>query len=135
MRERFIDGQTVLYNQRGYALPLVMMISTLLLFILAHQLSLYRIESKFYNESAELYKIDRILQKVTKELKDVTADSSITTYVLQYEEGRADLTMNYHNSSLIQVQIKAVTNNNRKSTVIVYYDPVNNSVTKWIEGR
>ncbi|MBM6617305.1 competence type IV pilus minor pilin ComGG [Bacillus suaedaesalsae] len=135
MSVKSTHGQTTLYNQRGYVLPLVLMVSTLLLFILAHQLSLYVTESKFYNESSEIYKMDLILQKVTKDLKDVVADPSLKSKVYQFKEGSALLSMNYDNPSIIQVQIKVETKNNRKSSVLVHYDPVNNKITKWIEGR
>lgn len=135
MKEKFSHGRIQMDNQKGYMLPIVMMFCTLILFILNHQINLYLTETKFYNESSELSKIDLILQKVTKDLKHLASDSTIRSTVLTYEEGKATVMLNRELAAYTQVQINVETKNKRKTTVLVHYDTAENNIIKWIEGR
>jgi hypothetical protein len=122
-------------RENGYVLPFVMMISTLLLFMLTHQVTIYVTEIKFYKEKNELYAIDRILQKSVKDLQQVQINDSAQSKELHYDEGKAVLQIQASSLPLKTIYIKVETKEKRKSTVIVHYDIEEQEVVRWIEGR
>jgi hypothetical protein len=122
-------------RENGYVLPFVMMISTLILFILSHQVTIYVTEIKFYKEKAELYAIERILQKSVIDLQQIQINDTAQSKELKYDEGKAILQINATTLPVKTINIKVETNEQRKSTVIVHYDTVNFEIVRWIEVR
>jgi hypothetical protein len=122
-------------NEQGFVLPFVMMISTLLLYILIHQVTVYVTEIKFYKEKLEVYALDRILQKSVKELQHLEIDASFQNVEIRYDEGNAIIQISASTLPEKTIKIKAETKEKRKTTVIVHYDTVHHEIVRWIEGR
>ncbi|MFZ3590316.1 competence type IV pilus minor pilin ComGG [Bacillus sp. DJP31] len=122
-------------NQKGYILPFVLMLSTLLFFILSHQVTMYVTEMKFYQESKELQEIERMIQKSVKDMIVLVQDEAFQNKEILYEEGKVTIQLISESSTQKIITIRVQTINKRKSSVILYYDTVNQRITRWTEGR
>lgn len=122
-------------NNNGFVLPMVMIVSTLIFFILSHQISLYVTDMKFYKEKFETYKIDRLLQKGVRDVESALHNTYIASTQFFYEEGRANIQITAISPTQKNIRLTVVTNNNRSSTVILYYNPVDQKIYRWVEGR
>jgi hypothetical protein len=122
-------------SQKGYVLPFVMMISTLILFLLSHQIAMYMTDMRFYKEKFELYSIERIIQKSIKEVENIFGEETVQYKEVLYDEGKATFQLSAYSPSQKRITIVAQTNNNRKSTIIIYYDFIDHKIVSWVERR
>jgi hypothetical protein len=122
-------------SQKGYILPFVMMMSTLVLFLLSHQIAMYMSDMQFYKEKFELYNIERIIQKSIKEVENLFEEETVQYKEVLYDEGKASFQLASYSPSQKRIKIVAQTNNKRKSTIILYYDFIEHKIIRWIEGR
>lgn len=122
-------------NNKGYVLPMVMMISSLLFFILSHQVGLYVTDMKFYHEKFEMYKIDRLLQKGVKDIENALKDKELSSAQFVYDEGRATIQISTISQTQKNIRLSVLTNNSRTSTVILYYNPITKNIYRWLETK
>ncbi len=111
------------------------MISSLLFFILSHQVSIYVIELKFYQEQKEIYDIERMLQKTVKDIHSLVQEGTLQSKEIHYQEGKTTLQITPSSSTQKMITFKIETIGRRKSSVILHYDTKNQQITRWIEGR
>jgi Tfp pilus assembly protein PilN len=122
-------------KQSGYILPFVVMVSSLVFFILFHEVTLYHSELTFYKEKQEITFLERLLQKTLKELKPILQENNFTDYQFFYEEGNVIINFETVSENQHKINIYIETTGKRKSKHILYYNIDEQNVEKWIEGR
>ncbi|MBM7660864.1 hypothetical protein JOC85_001636 [Bacillus mesophilus] len=122
-------------NQKGYILPFVMMVSTLLFFLLSHQVSLYVTELRFYKEKFETYHLERMMQQSIGVVKQKTSIEDFSPGELVLDEGRSTIQFSNLSSTIKRVSITVQTKNKRRASVILHYDLVEKKLVQWIEVR
>jgi hypothetical protein len=122
-------------SQRGYILPFVMIVSTLLFFLLSHQVSLYVTELRFYKEKFETYNMDRMMQQSIGEVEQTVSIEDFSNKELVFDEGRSTIQFSNLSSTLKRVSVTVQTKNKRRASVILHYDTVEKKLVQWIEVR
>ncbi|MFD1736524.1 competence type IV pilus minor pilin ComGG [Bacillus salitolerans] len=120
-------------KERGYILPFVLMICTLLFLLLSNQLTLYVTGLKFYKEKEEIMKIERMLQKSLVEMKTIVNDTLSMSAVLFYEEGTVQYEMSEAGENFVTIDLTYTTTENRKRKVELIFDRHKMIFVSWIE--
>jgi hypothetical protein len=126
-------------NQRGTALPLVLVISFLLIFLTVHQLSLYVSEAKLYKEVESFYEVNHLLESGVVEAVSLirTAEEPHLLANIQstYPNGQIVYTFEKMSDEIGSVIIECQTSSNRYYKGQAYFQYEDGKVIQWIEYR
>ncbi|MFC4320743.1 competence type IV pilus minor pilin ComGG [Litchfieldia salsa] len=122
-------------NQKGHILPMTISISLLFTFIFIHQLNLYLLETKFYKETENLYKLDQIMMLTVKEVTTHTKAKVSKTVLRTYDDGAASYTITPQTETTSLVIITASSVGGGIYSAQFIYDFTTNTISKWIESR
>lgn len=126
----------VIFNQKGFILPLTMMLVFLFPLLIISEIELYKIEQRFYVEEEEIEKLQSISQIGMQDIfKLVNEEPTIqtTTGKFNYPTGYIDYSIEPLNTGSIQIKATCTTNNLRKQYFKAIMNLETKEIEKWVE--
>ncbi|WP_458412510.1 competence type IV pilus minor pilin ComGG [Schinkia sp. CFF1] len=126
----------VIFNQKGFILPLTMMLMFLFPLLIISEIELYKIEQRFYVEEEEIEKLQSISQIGMQDIfKLVNEEPTIqtTTGKFNYPTGYIDYSIEPLNTGSIQIKATCTTNNLRKQYFKAIMNLETKEIEKWVE--
>ncbi|MFD3447749.1 competence type IV pilus minor pilin ComGG [Microbacteriaceae bacterium 4G12] len=123
-------------NERGVALPFVLLFSFILFAFFIHQANLLVLEKKFFQETEELFLLDIVMNNAIRDFqREVKEEGFLQERIYNYEEGRAQVLPTPLQDSMMKVTIECKTKQNRTYKASFQYNKDNQQVNNWIEER
>lgn len=129
----------MLRSEKGFVLPVTMVISFLFFMVFSHQLNQFILERKFSRETEEFHTLERVMQMavadVKIELDMLSTVPSSSTKTVSYQEGAAHISIRPLSTRDIEVNISCSTLKGGKGGAILTYSLLEKQFTKWFENR
>lgn len=128
-------------NERGFILPMTLIISTMIIFFFVTQIDLLMTDRIYYHELEEKRKLDNLMNISMLEVKErMKKEIDDTKYTLNYNEGSANISVyrqlvNEDPSNYIyQVFISCIIKNGQKFSLVFLYNPSSDRIYNLVEA-
>lgn len=125
-------------NEKGFILPMTLIISTIVIFFFVSQVDLLMIDQIYYKELEEKRELDNLMNMAMLDVKtQMKTGITDTKYTLSFEKGDANITVNHQASPLsnmYQVYITCIIENGQKFSLVFMYDPVSDQIYNLVEA-
>ncbi|MCH1624912.1 competence type IV pilus minor pilin ComGG [Ferdinandcohnia quinoae] len=127
----------MLNNEKGFILPVTIIISFLFFLIFTFQVNIYLTEKGFYKETEELMVLENLMQlgvgDVQLELGGLNELRNPISNEFQYPNGTVSYNAVTLSETTLEVMIICSTKNSRRYRAQFEYDGVEKKITKWNE--
>ncbi|HHY73034.1 MAG TPA: hypothetical protein GX497_07395 [Bacillus bacterium] len=125
----------VIFNQKGFILPLTMMLMFLFPLVIISELEIYKMEQRFYIEEEEIEKLQSLSQIGIQDLFALAIEQPITEATggkLYYLTGRIDYTIEPLGLNLLRIRGTCYTDKERQQVFIANVNLETNEIEKWV---
>ncbi|MBU8908983.1 competence type IV pilus minor pilin ComGG [Desertibacillus haloalkaliphilus] len=121
-------------KQKGFIMPLTMVLTFIVSGVLLHQLQQYLNEKQFFYEQEQIYIIEQLAQMGAHDLDDVLREDTVDTNgQFHYEIGTASYWIQEQLDDTLYVRLTLETIEGRKRLVRLYYDLETLTMKAWWE--
>ncbi|WP_170885504.1 competence type IV pilus minor pilin ComGG [Bacillus alkalicellulosilyticus] len=121
-------------NEKGFVLPLTLIIVFLVTAYTIHELMTLQTEMRFFKQQEELFTIESLVQMAAYDMvAHLRHDESVGSGQFQYEHGFATYKIEKHEGETLYIQLIVQTNSNGRRIVRLFYNVEDNMVTAWWE--
>ncbi|WP_216831712.1 competence type IV pilus minor pilin ComGG [Alkalihalobacterium elongatum] len=121
-------------EQKGFILPVTLLLCLFVSLSLIHLLGLYVTEKKFYVEQGEIFVLESLMQMATADLIHQIGFGDInSTGEFYYEKGVAAYWILGDSHDTLNIQLKVMTEKGRQRFVTLLVDKEQLRVKEWIE--
>ncbi|EKN63990.1 ComG operon protein 7 [Schinkia azotoformans MEV2011] len=127
----------VIFNQRGFILPLTMMFCFLFSLFLLSEVEIYKIEQRLYIEEEELENLKSLLQIGIQDINDIVQSKTLDDKLvgrLEYPIGSIQYTIELLETKVILIQGTCITNKQRKQLFNAIVNIETQKIVRWVEG-
>ncbi|MFV8827928.1 competence type IV pilus minor pilin ComGG [Alkalihalobacterium sp. APHAB7] len=121
-------------GQKGFILPMTLILCLLLSLALMHVLDVYLTEKKFYAEQEEIFLLESLLQMAAVDIvDDLTTNRLSDSGAFNYEKGAAVYWILEETHDTLNIQLKVRTEKEKQRVVRLLLDKEKMRVKEWIE--
>lgn len=127
----------VIFNQRGFILPLTMVFCFLFSLFLLSEVEIYKIEQRLYIEEEELENLKSLLQIGIQDINEIAQSQTLDDKLvgsLEYPIGSIQYTIEPIETNVILIQGTCMTNKQRKQLFNATVNIETKKIVKWVEG-
>lgn len=122
-------------NQRGFVLPLTMIMSFILLFFTVHAILSYQYDRSFAQKRAMSFELNELIQMATVDLEKLAKEDHIeSSGKLVYTTGNVQYHTNKVNGTVWKIAMIATNHEGFRHSNTFYYDSEKGGIVKWAEG-
>lgn len=121
-------------GQKGFILPITLILCLFLSLALMHVLDVYLTEKKFYAEQEEIFLLESLLQMAAVDIVDDLITNRLSASgAFNYEKGAAVYWILEETHDTLNIQLKVRTEKERQRVVRLLLDKEKMRVKEWIE--
>lgn len=121
-------------NERGFILPLTIILLFLLSSTLFHQISVYEREKRFHAEIEQQFYIQQLLQMATADiLSEIEREAPLISGQFNYDIGNAYYWLLAEEEQFVHIDLNVITTNNKQRNVEIVFDKNHLVVVDWLE--
>ena len=124
-------------NEKGFALPMVLVITTSIMLLIGYMIDQFVIEKRFNKEVEESYISSHLLLLAVHDLEQEwsqTDDVMINNGIIFYPKGDVYYEVQSQDTQFASIICYGSTLNDRKSIAVIHYDKTMKQVVEWIES-
>jgi len=125
-----------IFNQKGFIMPLTMMVCFLFPLIILSEIEMYMLEQRFYIEKEEMEKLQSLTQVGIQDLFNLIEEQTIiepTAGRLSYPYGTVDYSIEPMVNNLVHIQGTCLTDKLRKQFFIATVNKETKAIESWVE--
>lgn len=125
-----------IFNQKGFILPLTMMVCFLFPLVILSEIEMYKLEQRFYIEKEEMEKLQSLTQVGFQDLFNLIVEQTIiepTAGRLSYPTGSVDYSIEPLANNLVRIQGTCLTNKLRNQFFIATVNIETKAIENWVE--
>ena len=125
-----------IFNQKGFIMPLTMMVCFLFPLIILSEIEMYKLEQRFYIEKEEMEKLQSLTQVGIQDLFNLIEEQTIiepTAGRLSYPYGTVDYSIEPMVNNLVHIQGTCLTDKLRKQFFIATVNKETKAIESWVE--
>ncbi|MCA1031715.1 hypothetical protein LCL95_11830 [Bacillus timonensis] len=123
-------------SEKGFILPITIVISLMAFIIFVHQLTLYEIDKRFSIEIQQLYILENIMQMAVSDVTAKIDTGEISSFGnIMYEDGTVSYSMAMTSPEVVRVIVTCRTTIEREYKSQFFYDLSKKEITQWFEYR
>lgn len=124
-------------NERGFILPIILIIATSIFMLTSYILDQYVSDKHFYKEAEEKLMADHLLRLAVHDLErewSLTEVQKVTSGIIFYPKGDVYYEVSTQDKTQAFVILYASTLHERKAMIVIQYDKSIHRVVRWIEN-
>ena len=127
----------VIFNQRGFIVPLTMILCFIFSLFILSEIEIYKIEQRLYIEEEELEKLKSLQQIGIQDVNDIAQSQTLEEIIdgrLEYPIGSIQYTIEPMGKNVILIRGTCITNKQRKQYFNVTVNIETNEILRWVDG-
>lgn len=127
----------VIFNQKGFILPLTMMFCFLFSLFLVSEIEIYKIEQRLYLEEEELEKLKSLAQIGIQDVNEIAKSQKlddIRVGTLEYPMGAINYSIEPMDNNVMLIRGTCITNKQRIQHFAATINIETNEIVRWVEG-